>query len=254
GGKGLFVKELEEAILAGRADLAVHSMKDMPAELPEGLAIVAVPAREDPRDVAVVPSGKRLLDLPAGARVGTSSLRRKIQTLALRPDLVVEDLRGNIDTRLRKAAEGKYDAILLAAAGLRRMGWIDRATELLDPGTFLPAVGQGALAIEARSDGDAVAFVSRLDDPETRDATRAERAMLARLGAGCQTPVAGHATVDGGEVFLRAFIASLDGRRVIRREARAPRERARELGRSVADALLGAGAEEILAEIQASGS
>ncbi|MBZ0253938.1 MAG: hydroxymethylbilane synthase, partial [Candidatus Methylomirabilis sp.] len=197
GSKGFFVKELEDALLSGEADLAVHSMKDMPAELPKGLVIAATPRREDPRDAWIAAGGKSLKDLPAGARVGTSSLRRKVQVRALRPDLALDDLRGNIDTRLRKAEGGEFDAIILAMAGLRRMGWEARATEVLDPESFIPAIGQGALAIETREGSEAADLVRALEDRDARDATDAERGLLRRLEGGCQLPLAAHATVDG---------------------------------------------------------
>src|SRR5450755_1221269 len=190
GTKGLFTKEIEEALLDGRADLAVHSLKDLPTELPAGLVLAAVPPREDPRDAVV---GKKLADLPLGAKVGTSSLRRAAQLRQLRPDLQVESVRGNLDTRLRKLDEGQYDAILLAAAGLKRLGWGDRIAEILAPEKMCPAVGQGALAIETRAGSTAVAA---LDHADTHIAVMAERAVLAALGGGCQVPIGAYATVS----------------------------------------------------------
>src|ERR1039458_4931437 len=182
GGKGLFTKEIEEALLDGRAHLAVHSLKDLPTELPEGLVLAAVPPREDPRDAIV---GRRLGELPHGAKVGTSSLRRAAQLRQLRPDLLIESIRGNLDTRLRKLDEGQYDAILLAAAGLKRLGWADRIAEILEPSQMCPAAGQGALAIETRAGATDVAV---LDHAATHTAVLAERALLAALGGGCQAP------------------------------------------------------------------
>src|SRR3954468_8871166 len=187
GTKGLFTKEIEEALLDGRADLAVHSLKDLPTELPEGLVLAAVPPREDPRDAMV---GKRLADLPAGAKVGTSSLRRAAQLRKLRPDLVIESIRGNLDTRLRKLDEGQYDAILLAAAGMKRLGWEARIAEILSPEMMCPAVGQGALAIETRI---GFALPPVLNHAATHTAVRAERGLLGALGGGCQVPIGAHA-------------------------------------------------------------
>src|ERR1019366_2637191 len=213
GSKGLFTKEIEEALLDGRADLAVHSLKDLPTELPEGLVLAAVPEREDPRDAVV---GRKLAELPPGARVGTSSLRRAAQLRQLRPDLQVESVRGNLDTRLRKLDEGQYDAILLAAAGLKRLGWGDRIAEILAPEQMCPAVGQGALAIEKRARFEKVAL---LDHADPHPAVMAERAVLAALGGGCQVPIGAYATVSEGHIRLLAIVAAPDGSRVIRAEA-----------------------------------
>ena len=204
GGKGLFTKEIEEALLDGRIDLAVHSLKDLPTVLPDGLAIAAIPEREMPFDALV---GATLAELKPGARVGTSSLRRSAQLKRLRPDLVIENIRGNLDTRLRKLDEGQYDAILLAAAGLRRLGWGDRIAETLPPDVMCPAVGQGALAIETLAGGEAFAVCAQLDHEPTRIAVQAERALLAALGGGCQVPIGAHAEVAEGRVRLRALIA-----------------------------------------------
>ncbi|MEN6603938.1 MAG: hydroxymethylbilane synthase, partial [Bryobacteraceae bacterium] len=210
GAKGLFTKEIEEALLDGRVDLAVHSLKDLPTEVPSGLTVAAIPAREDARDAMV---GCTLAALPQRARVGTSSLRRSAQLHSLRPDLTIEPLRGNLDTRIRKLTEVRYDAILLAAAGLKRLGWGDRVSELLPAGVMCPAVGQGALAIETRDDdGDAHQIVRRLDDAVTRAAVTAERALLGALGGGCQVPIGCHATVDADALKLTAIVASPDGR------------------------------------------
>jgi len=243
GGKGLFTKEIEEALLAGRADLAVHSLKDLPTELPQGLALAAVPEREDPRDGVI---GRRLADLAAGARVGTSSLRRGAQLRKLRPDLTVESVRGNLDTRLRKLAEGQYDAILLAAAGLKRLGWEDRIAEILPAEKMCPAVGQGALAIEARPGSAGWHACRPLDHAPTRAAVTAERGLLAALGGGCQVPIGAHATVKNGQVRLLAIVASPDGTEVIRGEAEDDVPHAEALGRRLGSELLTRGAKAIL--------
>jgi hydroxymethylbilane synthase len=240
GSKGLFTKEIEEALLDGRADLAVHSLKDLPTELPEGLVLAAVPEREDPRDAVV---GRKLADLPLGARVGTSSLRRAAQLRQLRPDLQVESVRGNLDTRLRKLDEGQYDAILLAAAGLKRLGWGDRIAEILPPEQMCPAVGQGALAIETRAGFEKVAL---LDHADTHTAVVAERAVLAALGGGCQVPIGAYATVSKGHIRLLAIVAAPDGSRVIRAEAEGEAADAADIGARVAADLLQRGAREIL--------
>ncbi len=223
GGKGLFVKEIEEALLRGEIDLAVHSAKDLPSELPPGLELVAVPARADPRDAVVSRSGAGLLSLPPGARVGTSSLRRLAQIRYLRPDLAVEQLRGNVDTRLRRVEEGRCDAVVVAAAGLARLGLLERAGELLDPVAFVPAAGQGALALEARADdGRARALAAALHDPEAALALRAERAFLARLGAGCQVPAGAYARREGERLVIEGMLASPDGALFLRDREVAP--------------------------------
>src|SRR3982751_99751 len=198
GTKGLFTKEIEEALLDGRADLAVHSLKDLPTELPMGLVLAAIPPREDPRGGVI---GKKLAELPQGAKVGTSSLRRSAQLRTLRPDLAIESVRGNLDTRLRKLDEGQYDAILLAAAGLKRLGWADRIAEILTVEIMCPAVGQGALAIETRGSGSGWTACSALDDAPTHAAVLAERGVLAALGGGCQVPIGAHARIDSGRLF-----------------------------------------------------
>jgi hydroxymethylbilane synthase len=244
GTKGLFTKEIEEALLAGTIDLAVHSLKDMPTELPAGLTLSAIPEREDPRDALV---GRKLADLAAGARVGTSSLRRAAQLRALRPDLEIEDIRGNLDTRLRKLDEGRYDAIVLASAGLRRLGWEDRIAELLNPHVMCPAVGQGALAVETRADGGAPFQISkRLEHSETRIAVTAERAVLASLGGGCQVPIGAHATVEGSQLQLRAIVVAPDGTQVIRKQSSGSIAEAEALGRSLGEELLTEGGRQIL--------
>jgi hydroxymethylbilane synthase len=212
GGKGLFVKEIEEALVENRADIAVHSSKDVPAELAPGLAIGCFPLREDPRDVLVSRSGARLTELPAGSRIGTTSLRRSLELRRVRPDFVIVPIRGNVDTRLRKCQEGVVDAIVLARAGLVRLGLAELATEVLDPSVCLPAVGQGALAIEQRAGDERVAsLLGRVAHPETALSVLAERAVLAAVAGGCQTPVAAYALRQGGELWLRAFLADADG-------------------------------------------
>lgn len=237
GGKGLFIKEIEEAMLDGRADLAVHSMKDVPAELAPGLAIGCIPAREDPRDVVITRSGCAFAELPQGARVGTSSLRRRTQLAAIRPDLDIVPLRGNVDTRMRKCREGEVDAIVLAMAGLKRLGLEQHASDVLEPETCLPAVGQGALAIELRTGDERVAAVlAPLVDEQTAVAVAAERGVMVAVEGSCQVPVAAHAVRDGAELWLRAFLAEPDGSRVRRDEARAPwsgEHEAHELGLEV---------------------
>jgi hydroxymethylbilane synthase len=245
GGKGLFTKELEDALLEGRVDLAVHSLKDLPTTLPDGLALAAVLEREDPRDALV---GRRLADLGAGARVGTSSPRRAAQLRALRPDLAVEPVRGNLDTRLRKLDEGRYDAVVLAAAGLKRLGWQDRVTEYLSVEVMCPAVGQGALGIETRDDGgEAQLACARLEDAAARACTTAERALLAGLGGGCHVPIAGHAWIKDGGLGLLGVVASPDGGALIRREISGASGEACELGEALARELLAAGARGIIA-------
>ena len=247
GTKGLFTKEIEEALLDHSIDLAVHSLKDMPTELPAGLTLTAIPEREDPRDAVV---GGRLGDLKQGSRVGTSSLRRAAQLRVMRPDLEISDIRGNLDTRLRKLDEGKYDAIVLASAGLRRLGWENRITEALDPAVMCPAVGQGALAVETRDDsGEAREICRRLDHFETRIAVTAERAVLAALGGGCQVPIGAHARLDGAMIRIRAIVVSPDGSEVIRKEAHGPVADAAALGRALGDELLSAGGAKILAAV-----
>ncbi len=244
GSKGLFTKEIEEALLEGRVDLAVHSLKDLPTELPRGLTIAAIAEREDPRDAVV---GARLGDLPGGARVGTSSLRRTAQLKALRPDLIIEPLRGNLDTRLRKLEEGRYDAIVAACAGLKRLGWEQRIAEVLEPRVMCPAVGQGALAVETREDGgSAWSVCRRLDDPEARAAVTAERAVLRALGGGCQVPLGACGRVADGILHLEAVVAAPDGSRLIRLEESGPAAEAERIGMRVGRRLLEAGADHIL--------
>jgi hydroxymethylbilane synthase len=249
GGKGLWVKEIEAALLAGEIDLAVHSMKDVPGALAEGLAVVAVPARADVRDAVVSRSGLKLDQLPASARLGTTSLRRACQLKAFRSDFHIEILRGNLDTRLRKVADGVVDAAILACAGLDRLAFADRIAERLSVERMLPAVGQGALAIEARSaDARVRSLTEALNHQETALAVAAERAFLARLGASCRTPVAGYAQLVGGQVVLRGLVGRPDGTQLIADMIAGDPKRAEELGVSLADTLLGRGAGAILAE------
>ena len=243
GSKGLFTKEIEEALLDRRADLAVHSLKDLPTELPQGLVLAAIPAREDPRDALV---GRRLADLPVGARVGTSSLRRAAQLRQLRPDFEIESVRGNLDTRLRKLDEGRYDAIVLAAAGLKRLGWGDRIAELLPPETMCSAVGQGALAIETVDGGAGQTACAALDDAATRAAVTAERCVLAALGGGCQVPIGAYASVTGEVLRMVAVVASPDGLELVRGKAEGPVGDAALLGSSLGADLLARGARRIL--------
>lgn len=250
GGKGLFVKEIEDALLEGEIDFAVHSMKDVPTALPKGLAITCVPEREDARDVLITRDGRTFAALPHGARIGTSSLRRQAQLLEHRPDCQILMLRGNLDTRIRKLREGAYDAIVLAAAGLRRLGWADQVTEYLPIELCLPAIGQGALGIESRQDDALVAeILSRLEDAPTRVAVTAERALLHRLEGGCQVPIAAHAVVQDRRVHLRALVASVDGKQIVRGELSGAAEQAEALGSDLGGQLLSQGGREILRAI-----
>jgi hydroxymethylbilane synthase len=247
GGKGLWVKEIEADLLAGRIDLAVHSMKDVPGELAPGLVIAAVPKRADVRDALVSRDGANLDRLPSSARVGTTSLRRTFQLKALRPDLVVEILRGNLDTRLRKVADRVVDAAVLACAGLDRLGFADRITERLPIERMLPAVGQGALAVETRADDAKTRALCRiLDHTESSIAVTAERAFLARLGASCKTPVAGHARLQAGQIILQGRVGRPDGSQIVAAELSGPIAAAAEVGRAVADDLLSQGARAML--------
>ncbi|HEU4685725.1 MAG TPA: hydroxymethylbilane synthase [Nitrospira sp.] len=250
GGKGLFVKEIEEALLSGEIDLAVHSMKDVPAELQPGLALLAVPQREDPRDALVSREARGFAELPRHAKIGTSSLRRQAQLLKARPDLSITTLRGNLDTRLRKLREGQFDAIVLAAAGLRRLGWDHHITEYLDPDICLPAIGQGALGIEGRQDDEFLRGLLRgLDHEETRMTVLAERALLQRLQGGCQVPIAAHATLRGAEMRVEGLVASLDGRDVIREHLQGASGDPESLGVHLAERLLARGGDKILESI-----
>lgn len=247
GSKGLFIKEIEEALLAREIDVAVHSLKDLPTEQPAGLVLGAVPQREDPRDVFISREGESLESMPAGARVATSSLRRQTQLRALRPDLVYVAMRGNLDTRLRKLERGDCEALVLAAAGVRRLGLSERITSYFRLGQMCPAVGQGALGIEIRAnDPRAREAVAPLDHLATHQAVRAERAVLRRLGGGCQVPIAAHAAVEDGNLRLQGLVANLDGTQVIRAQSKGPVSDPEMLGATVAEALLRQGAREIL--------
>ncbi|TQF08984.1 hydroxymethylbilane synthase [Myxococcus llanfairpwllgwyngyllgogerychwyrndrobwllllantysiliogogogochensis] len=247
GGKGLFVKEIEQALIDGRADLAVHSLKDMTSELPEGLVLAAVPTREDPRDAFCGLEGQTLDSLPQGARVGTSSLRRSCILRSRRPDLEIVSLRGNVQTRLQKTKELGLAGAVLAYAGLKRLGLEGVITQVLSTEVSLPAVGQGVLAIQCRGDDARVCgLLAPLEDATTRVAVTAERALLAKLEGGCTVPLAGHATVSEGMVHLRGLVGRPDGARVVRGEVRGPVAQARELGEALAEDLLSQGAADIL--------
>ena len=250
GGKGLFVKELEQGMLEGSADIAVHSMKDVPVELPDGLHLPVIMEREDPRDAFVSNVYASLDALPGGAKVGTSSLRRQSQLLARRPDLELLPLRCNVNTRLRKLDEGEYDAIILAAAGLIRLEFGGRIRAFIEPEQSLPAIGQGAVGIECRADDQRVnALIAPLHHADTASRVRAERAMNNRLEGGCQVPIAGHAILEGDELWLRGLVGSVDGKTIIRDEIRGHRDEAETLGVTLAERLLGAGAADILKEL-----
>jgi hydroxymethylbilane synthase len=247
GGKGLFIKELEEQMMAGNAQLAVHSMKDLPAVLPEGFAIGAVLARHNPLDAFVSNTYANLDELPQGAIVGTSSLRRKSQLLAIRPDLQLHDLRGNIHTRMRKLDEGQYDAIILAAAGLERMDMPERIRSVIPAEVCLPAVAQGALAIEVlANDASTQGFVDCLNDETTLACVRAERAMNAALEGGCQVPIGSYAIWQGEQIWLRGLVASLDGKTIVRGERKGSAADAEMMGEDLAQELLAKGAKSIL--------
>jgi hydroxymethylbilane synthase len=246
GGKGLFVREIEEMLLAGSLDCAVHSLKDLPAETPTGLCLAAFPMREDPRDVLVTREKGRLEDLRTGAKLGIGSPRRRALALAIRADLVVEPLRGNVETRLRKLESEDLDGVLLAAAGLTRLGLAPPHVQPLDPDVFVPAVGQGVLAVESRADDRRVlSLLGRLDHAATRACASAERACLARLGASCNSPVAAYATRDGSTLRMTALVASDDGRKVLRASGIGAPDTAERLGRQLADSLLDQGAASV---------
>ncbi|UTR15489.1 hydroxymethylbilane synthase [Salipaludibacillus sp. LMS25] len=251
GGKGLFVKEIEKAMYDGEIDMAVHSMKDLPSDMAQGLTIGAIPKRVDPRDAFISNSGQSLMDLPAGSIVGTSSLRRSAQVLAKRPDLNIQWIRGNIDTRLRKCREEEFDAIILAAAGLERVGWSEEiVTEFLDPTVSLPAVGQGALGIECREDdNELIELLNNINDPHTERTVTAERAFLHTVEGGCQVPVAGYATLEkDGQVKLTALVASPDGKTVFKETivGHDPKD----IGEQAAKKMLNEGAKELLDQVK----
>ncbi len=254
GGKALFIKELEHALLTERADIAVHSLKDVPVVIPDGLSLPVFLARADARDGLVCNNHHTLTALPPGARVGTSSLRRRCQLLAARPDLDVVSVRGSVHTRLAKLDGGHFDALILAVAGLQRLGLGERVAEVLGLDVILPAVGQGVLGIECREGDTRIeTLISALNNADSAARVVAERAMNHRLGGGCQVPIAGFAELHGEELELRALVASIDGRRVLRTQDRAPRDQGQQLGRSVAEDLLSQGADRILAEVYADG-
>jgi len=250
GGKGLFVKELEEGMLAGRADIAVHSMKDVPVEFPPGLELALIMQREDPRDAFVSNKYENLAALPENAVVGTSSLRRQTQIRERYPNLKLDWLRGNVNTRLRKLDDGEYDAIILAAAGLKRLGFESRIRSCLEPEESLPAIGQGAVGIESRSDDDAVKqLLAPLADADTTLRVQAERAMNETLNGGCQVPLAGYAVLEGDQLYLRGLVGEPDGSKVLRAEIRGASSDAVALGIKLAEDLLSQGAGEILAKL-----
>jgi hydroxymethylbilane synthase len=247
GGKGLFVKELEQGMLEGRADIAVHSMKDVPVEFPQGLHLAVILEREDPRDAFVSNRYGTLDELPEGAVVGTSSLRRQCQISANRPDLRIAPLRGNVNTRLRKLDEGEFDAIILASAGLKRLGFDDRISSFLEPDQSLPAIGQGAIGIECRADDDWVhRLIEPLHDAETACCVQAERAMNDHLMGGCQVPIAGYALLNHNRLYMRGLVGEPDGSRIMRAEASGPAGEPEALGRGLAEDLLGQGADQVL--------
>ncbi|MCZ6559642.1 MAG: hydroxymethylbilane synthase [Gammaproteobacteria bacterium] len=251
GGKGLFVKELERALLSNEADLAVHSMKDLPAEMPAGLGIVAIMQREDPRDALVSDQVDKINQLPRGAIVGTSSLRRQCQLLHLRPDLDIQPLRGNVETRLKRLDEGRFQAIILAAAGLIRLDLEHRITSTIEPADMLPAVGQGAIGIQCRlDDSELIDNLSALNHPETKARVDAERGFSQRLGGSCQSPIAGHAVLDGGILKLTGRVGLPDGSLIIEGSKTGDHENAERIGADLAEELLVKGAADILSQLE----
>jgi len=252
GGKGLFVKEIEEALLNEKIDLAVHSMKDMPAQIPQGLCIGAIPPREAPQDVLISKNNRRFSQLPSGARIGTGSLRRKAQLLFARPDLVVAPLRGNIDTRLKKLETENLDAIILAAAGVRRLGFENKITEYLDENIMLPAVGQGALCIEIRQNDSLTGpVVAGLEDSKTRAVIRGERAFSDRLEGGCQVPIAAHGRIDKDIFTLSGLVAAVDGKTLIKETLQGPENASGMIGAELAERLISMGAKTIIDNLKA---
>ena len=250
GGKGLFVKEIEEALLDERIDIAVHSMKDVPTDFPKGLHLAAITQREDPRDVVISRGGKKLKDFPYGAKIGTSSLRRQAQLLHVRPDFEIVQLRGNLDTRMRKLNELGLECIILAGAGVKRLGWSDRITEYLSPEISLPAIGQGALGIETRIEDRGINnLVAFFDHLPTSISVRAERALLKRLEGGCQVPIAAHCEVKGDKLNLIGLVASTDGKKIIKDSVSGRTDKAEILGIKLAEKLLKMGAWDILKEV-----
>jgi len=251
GDKGLFVKEIENALLDESVDIAVHSMKDLPTELPEGLEIMASPPREDNRDAFVSLEYNSVDELEKGAVVGSSSLRRKAQLLAMRPDVEVKEIRGNVDTRLKKLESGEYQAILMAYAGLKRLGFTEHIKQIFEQSEMLPAVGQGAIAIEARSDDEDVRqALNKLNDEKTLLVVRAERALMKELEGGCQVPIGANAQVENGTIHIEALVASINGEKIVKDEASGSEEQPEKVGIQVADKLRAKGAEEILDKIR----
>lgn len=254
GGKGLFVKEIEDALLNNEIDLAVHSMKDVPVIIPEGLCLAAITKREDPRDVIISREGKEFLHLPNRAHIGTSSLRRISQLLSHRPDLNISPLRGNLDTRIKKLDSGTYDAIVVAAAGIIRMGWRERITEYLPVNISLPAIGQGALCIECRENDNAtLEKIKWLNHNEDSLCIRAERSFLKRLEGGCQVPIGAYATITNLMLEMEGFVASVDGKRMVREKRTGTADNPEDIGIRLAESLLSQGGEEILEEIYGHG-
>ena len=250
GGKGLFVKEIEEAMLRGDIDIAVHSMKDVPTFFPDGLHLGAITRREDPRDALLSRNNIKFNDLPGGANIGTSSLRRQAQIMHIRPDFKIQQLRGNVDTRLRKLREGQFDAIILAAAGVRRLGLEENVTEYLSPELSVPAIGQGALGIECRIDDKEInTVIAFFNHQESRTCVTGERALLRKLEGGCQVPIACYGQVDNGTLLLTGLVGSVDGKRIIRDSLQGPSAEADRLGVALAERLLSQGADEILREV-----
>ncbi|MEE8423130.1 MAG: hydroxymethylbilane synthase, partial [Thermodesulfobacteriota bacterium] len=250
GGKGLFVKEIEDALLSHKVDLAVHSMKDVPTDLPEGLHIASVTEREDPRDALLARGGCKMMELPHHAKIGTSSLRRQAQILSVRSDFEINQLRGNLDTRIKKLETKELDAVILAAAGIRRMGWTDKITEYISTDVCLPAIGQGAVGIETRVDDEAInSLVLRLNHETTSLAVRAERAFLKKLEGGCQVPIAAYGEINGDKVKLRGLVGRIDGSEIIKDSLEGSVERVEEIGDELAEKLLSMGAGEILKEV-----
>jgi hydroxymethylbilane synthase len=250
GGKGVFVKEIEDALLRGDIDLAVHSMKDVPAILPEGLEIAVTPEREDPRDVLVAKNRIKFETMPPRARIGTGSLRRGFQIRSIFPDVEIVPLRGNLDTRLKKVATEDLDAVVLAAAGIRRLGWISRVTQFIPVETILPAVGQGTLALEVREEDKAVReTIAFLNHPPTWRETRAERAFLGRLGGGCQLPLAAYAKTAGPDIKITGMLGTVDGRVLIREEVRGPAASCDDLGKQLGEIILSRGGRAILDQV-----
>ncbi len=257
GGKGLFVKEIEEALLRNEADLAVHSMKDVPTEFPAELHLAVICEREDPRDAFIARSAataaKSIRELPPGATVGTSSLRRACQLLSIRPDLKIKQLRGNLETRFRKLDEGQFDAMILAAAGVKRLGWEQRITAVIGPETSLPAIGQGAIGIECRiKDTFINDLIAPLNHAETARCVRAERALLKRLQGGCQVPIAAHAVITGGRLIMDGLVGSVSGDRIVREQDEGNPADGEAIGKRLAEKLLSKGADKILSEVYGS--